>query len=119
MADIPNDFRPAPVGRRSEIIAKIQEAIPIADFSNPSCGVIDGKDWSIEVSMSDEEICSGFALHVRGSDSAAGAVATILSHSGLRALDSQTGEFFVAGPAAIESFRQWRNYRNQVTGHAS
>jgi hypothetical protein len=119
VADIPGDFRSAPLGRRSEIIAKIQEAIPIADFSDPSWGIIDGKDWSIEVSMGDEEICSGFALHARGSDAASGAVAAILSHLGLRALDSQTGEFFVAGPAAVESFRHWRKYRSQITGPGS
>jgi len=116
VAEIAADFRPAPIGHRSDIIAKIRAVIPTADFSNPSWGVIDGDGWAIEVNVGKEDLCAGIALHVRGADAAAGAVALILSGLALRALDSQTGEFFVAGPQAIESFRQWRKYRDRIVG---
>jgi len=114
--ELPKHFRPAPIGPRSEIIAKIQEVIPGADFSNPRWGYIKGDGWSIEVSIGDEEICDGFFLHVRGADAdaAVGAIATMLTRLALRAIDFQTSEFFIAGPQAIESFRRWRQYRDQV-----
>jgi hypothetical protein len=114
-ADIPSSFRPSLIGKRSEIIDRIIEIIPAADFTDPSWGLIDGEDWSIEVNLGQEEDCRGFALHVRGGDVAVGAVAAILRRLNLRALDSQSGEFFSADNNAIESFRQWRQYRDQVT----
>jgi hypothetical protein len=114
VADIPDDFLPKDVGDRSEIIAKISEVVPEADFSNPTWGLIDGEDWSIEVNIGDSDTCSGIALHVRGGDEAIGVVDAVLRALGLRAIDSQTGDFFVAGPEAHASFSKWREYRDSV-----
>jgi hypothetical protein len=75
--------------------------------------------WSIEVNLGPEEACRSFALHVRGGDAAAGAVAAILRHLKLQALDSQTGEFFVADESAIESFRKWKRYCAETARPAS
>jgi len=94
--------------------AKIKELIPDADFADPSWGRIEADDWSIEVNIGVDEECKSFALHVRGGDEAVGVVAAILDHLNLRALDSQTGEFFIAGLEAPDSFQKWRAYRDQV-----
>ena len=67
-------------------------------FSDPSWGLIDANDWSVELNMGRAEECDGFVFHVRGGEDAVGVVAAILQQLDLRALDSQTGEFFVAGP---------------------
>jgi hypothetical protein len=114
LEDIPQDFVPASIGERSTIIAKIKEVVPSVDFSDPSLGIIDEDDWSIEVDIDDSEDCKGFAFHVHGGDAAVGVVAAILEHLNLRALDSQSGDFFIAGPEAVENFRKWRDYRDQV-----
>lgn len=113
-AEIPDDFLPSAIGKRTEITARITEVMPEADFSDPAWGNIDGDDWSIEVNLGDNETCEGFALHVRGGNEAVGAVAAILQHLKLRGLDSQSGEFFVAGPEAVESFRKWREFRDRA-----
>ncbi|HUP63793.1 MAG TPA: hypothetical protein VM557_00735 [Thermoanaerobaculia bacterium] len=55
----------------------------------------------------------GFALHVRGSDEAVGVVSRLLEATGLRGFGSQTGDIF-SQPAALESMREWRAYRDQV-----
>jgi hypothetical protein len=117
--DIPEGFLPASIGERSAIIAKIKEVVPSADFSEPSWGLIDGDGWFIEVNIGESEICRGFAFHVRGGDAAAGVVAAVLQHLNLRAIDSQAGDFFIAGPEAIDSFHRWRAYRNQVLADPS
>src|SRR3569832_757136 len=114
--DIPDDFAPKELGPRAEIIAKIKEVVPDADFSDPTWGRIEGEGWSIEVNTGDEEVCDSFAFHVRGQDEAVGTIAAILDHLKLRALDAQTGEFFAAGPESLEGFRKWREYRDRVIG---
>ena len=116
VSDIPDDFQPPAIGSRSEVSAKLLEVFPDTDFTDPAWGVIDAEDFSIEVSIGSDEPCTGFALHVRGSDDAVGAVAAILDHLQLRAIDMQTGEFFVAGVAAQESFAKWREYRDRTVG---
>ena len=116
VADIPDDFEPGPIGSRSDVTTKILEVFPSTDFTDPNWGIIDGPDWSIEVSVSEREPCTGFALHVRGGDGAAEAVAAILERLQLRAIDMQTGEFFVAGEKARESLSKWRDFRDRALG---
>jgi hypothetical protein len=116
VAEIPADFRPGVIGKRQEIIDSIVTLLPSASFSDPSWGIIDGEGWSIEVNLGSDEECRGFGLHVRGGQVAAGVVAAILQKLKLRALDSQTGEFFVPGSEAVESFRRWRAFRDHVVG---
>lgn len=116
VADIPESFSPGVIGKRSEIIDALISLIPTADFSTPEWGVIAGPDWSIEVNIGPEEDCRSFALHVRGGDGAVGAIAAILQRLNLRALNSQTGEFFLADENAKESFHRWKRYRDQVIG---
>jgi hypothetical protein len=115
VAEIPADFKPASIGKRSMIIEKIKEVVPTVEFSDPSWGRIDGDGWSIEVNIGTKEDCDGFAFHVRGGDAAVGVVAGILQHLELRALDSQTGEFFAPSTGAIDNFRKWQAYRDDVT----
>jgi len=114
LEDVPADFAPTPLGKRSHIIEKIQGAIPEADFSDPAWGRIEGDDWSIEINLGKEENCAGFAFHVRGTDLALGVVEAILNALNLRGIDPQARGFFVAGAKATASYRRWRAYRDQV-----
>ncbi|MGA9354001.1 MAG: hypothetical protein WBV46_09955 [Terriglobales bacterium] len=116
VAGVPADFRRSSIGTRQALIEKIKQVIPSADFSDAAWGRIDGSDWSIEMNMGKEEGCSSFAFHVRGGEGAVGVVAAILERLDLRAVDSQTGDFFAPGPEALEGFAKWRRYRDQVMG---
>jgi hypothetical protein len=101
--NIADDYDPKPIGTRSHIIAQIQALHPIADFSDPSWGKLDGKNFSIELNMGDKEVLDGFTFHVRGGDEAAKVVKNILIHLGLRAFDpaSETGIFQTASDPAV------------------
>lgn len=113
--EIPDDFRPGVIGKRSEIVRKICEAAPGADFSNPTWGVIDGPEYSIEVNIDEEEECTGFCLHVRGGEEAVAVVDRILGRLGMRALNpGSEGGIYQGGQKGIESFRLWAGYRDQV-----
>ena len=113
--EIPSDFKPKPLGKRSAVIAKIKRIVPTADFSDPSCGLIGKDGWSIELDMGDDEICEDLAFHVRGDgDEAVEVVARILDGLAIRGFDPQAGRFFVAGPSAITSFNKWRAFRDRA-----
>ena len=112
--EIPSDFTPRSLGSRSALIAKLKAIVPIADFSDPSWGLIEKDGWSIELNMGDDEVCRDFAFHVRGDgDEAVEVVARILTGLGIRAFDPQSGGLFVAGPSAIASFNEWRAFRDK------
>ena len=113
--EIPNDFRPGIIGKSADIVARIKEVVPSADFTRPSWGTIDGQDYSIEINIGEEEYLRSFALHVRGGNSATIMVANILNHLGLRALDpgSESG-LFTSATEAEASLQKWRGYRDQA-----
>ena len=93
--EIPEDFVPGPIGRRSKVINQIIDLVPEADFSDPSWGRIEGADFSVKLNMGDDEDLQSFAFHVRGSEGAVGVVAAILDRLGLQALapGSEAGLF--------------------------
>jgi hypothetical protein len=115
--DIPEDFEPVPLGPRGMVIAKIQAAMPDADFSDPSWGLLERDGWSIEFNLGEDEECEDFALHVRGGGPGAmEAVDIVLRAAGVRAIDAQTSEFFSL-EAARESFAAWQAYRDKAVWH--
>jgi len=93
VADIADDFVPQAIGSRVHIVDTIARIVPDADFSDPIWGIIEGFGYSIEVNLGEDDPVHGFALHVRG-DGADSVIAAILDELGLRALDSESGEFF-------------------------
>lgn len=115
VGQIPDDFEPGIIGSRSEIITMISEVMPHADFSDPAWGTIDGPDFCIEVSIAEDENVKSFAFHVRGSDTAKGAVAEILSALKLPAVDSDSGELFRPEDAS-DAIRQWHHVKNVAMG---
>jgi hypothetical protein len=110
--EIPEDFRPGPIGKRSEIIEKIMAIVPFAEFSDPEWLVIDADEFSIEINMSDEEVLDAITFHIRGDEEAGQCVAAILKSLGLRAHDSGTDDFFNMD-APDEGFSKWRALRDR------
>lgn len=116
IAEIPDDFAPQPIGKRSDIIEKILEVVPFADFSDPSWGTIDGPNFSIEVNINARELVYSFAFHIRaGGNIGAVIVTDILENLNLRALDPQSQSGFFERENAVKSLGQWREYRDQIT----
>jgi hypothetical protein len=115
--EIPKDYRPPPLGPRSQIIAKIVGLYPQCDFGDPSWGTLLLPGCSIEFSMGKDEDVQSFAMHVRGGDDAPDIVARILSELGMPAIDpSAPGSLFQHDPARrAEGFNRWRGFRAHVT----
>ena len=111
--DIPHDFAPQPLGLRAEIIATILAVVPYANFTDPTWGMIDAPEFSVEVNLGRDELVDAFALHVRGGSAAVACVVAILDALGARALDAESGDIFNR-EAALERFERWRSYRDQA-----
>lgn len=109
VADIPDTFSAGPIGRRADVIARLKAAVPGADFSDPSWGVLKAEGYSIEFGLGDDDPAYGLTLHVRGSDDVLPVVARVIDAVGMRAIDSWTGEFFDPQSAA-QSLAGWRLY---------
>lgn len=111
---IPDDFAPKSIGSRTGLIKKIGSVVPGADFSEPSLGVIEGPDYSIEVSLGEEDVQS-FAFHVHGGKFAAFVVADILERLELRAFDpdSESGIFSIDAYDSSDR-KKWQAYRDRV-----
>jgi len=114
--EVPDDYAPPVIGSRAEVASSLRELFPAANTSDPAWIVIDGDDFSIEVSTGDNEQCTGSTLHVRGGDGAVQAVMQIAQHFEMRALDCSTGEFMDAMVDPGSGFQQWRAYKDKVFG---
>jgi hypothetical protein len=112
--DVPEDFEPRPLGSRQELVRRIVEVVPQSDFRDPAWGLIERDTFTIEVSMGRDDIVQAITFHVRGSgDEAVAVVARVLDHLGLRAVDTESGDFFAPDSAAA-SFDSWQAFRNDV-----
>jgi hypothetical protein len=111
--EIPDDFTPAPLGPRSEVITDILRVVPDIDFTDSTWGMLERPTFSIEFNMGSEAICSGFMLHVRGGGDAMRLIDELLSALKLRGLDCQSGDFFRLD-AAEETFEGWQQFRERV-----
>lgn len=111
---IPDDFRPGPIGSRASVIRAIEDLVPGADFSDPSWGKIDGPGYSIEINTGHDVELTSFALHVRGGDLAIWVVKDILDSLRLRAIDGTSPSGLFEPAASLDGFRRWRDYRDRV-----
>jgi hypothetical protein len=112
--EIPQGWQPPAIGTRSEIINKLKEVAPTAKFTDSKWGSIEGDGYSIEILLEESDIQKHIALFVHGGENAVGAVASIIEHLGLRAVDSGSGDFFEPGQKGIEGFRRWAGFRDYV-----
>ncbi len=113
VADIPKGFKPKILGRRGDLIKKIQAFLPSADFSDPSWGLYEDGLTSIEFNMGKNEICESIMLHVRGGKDPNNLVAQILKYLGLKGFDMQEGEIFgVKDPK--KSFLNWKSWKDST-----
>lgn len=108
--DIGDDFKPKPLGKKNEIIQKIKTILPHVDFSDPSWGIFENENFSIEFNLGNDKICQSIGLHVRGEGEAPTLIQKILDHLNYQALDAEAGDIFKLDQAK-KSFKNWQNYR--------
>lgn len=113
LVEISDDFEPQSIGKRSEIIDKIKGVEPTVDFSNPSWGILENGQFSIEFNMGDSEESDGFVMHVRGNELAVPCIGNILNSLKLRATDGSTPYFFDVEKSKRD-LQKWIDYRDSI-----
>ncbi|MBV9509067.1 MAG: hypothetical protein JO303_02150 [Caulobacteraceae bacterium] len=93
------------LGRRAEIIGRILEAAPDADFSDPSWGVLQGHDWSVEINLGGKRRVGCIGFHLRGGDGAAAMLEVIGRRLNLRICDMRNGGLFRPDPKTACGFQ--------------
>jgi len=111
--EISDDFEPKSIGKRSEIINRIKTVEPTVDFSNPSCGILENGQFSIEFNLGDSEVLKGFSMHVRGNKLSAPCIGNILDHLNLRASDGASPLFFDVEKSKGD-LQKWIDYRDSI-----
>ena len=111
--EIPDDFEPQPLGKRSEIIAQIIKLEPTANFTSPEWGVIENEHFTLEFNMGEDEILYSFVIHVNGDEFGLYCIDNLLRGLGLKAADGLSPNFFEVSQSK-ESFDKWIEYRNQI-----
>ena len=96
ISEVPEDFRPRPIGTREELLAKIIEAIPFAEQQDSDWLFAKGDDidLSIQLHFEDATRVRYMVVHVHGGEQSAACVGALLRHLGLRGHDTATGELF-------------------------
>ncbi len=113
LEDIPDDFEPKAIGKRSEIISKIIHVEPTVKIVDPTFGTLENEHFSIEFSFGEDEELYSFAMHVRGGEMAVACIGNILSELELKATDGSTPYFFDIEESKL-GLAKWHSYRNQI-----
>lgn len=96
--EIPEDFRPRPIGERDMLAAEIMKVFPMADAQDSDWFFVNapGMDLSLQLHMEDEVRVRYIVAHVHGGDQSAAGIAALLRALGLRGMDTATGDLFDA-----------------------
>ena len=116
-AELPDDFE-SNLGTAESFLSLLNSLFPEIDLSDPTWGILDGPDFSIEFSIGENDPIESVMLHVRGSDQAIQPIQRLCQAGSWRALDMGDGEFidFSAEPAA--GLESWRDLRDEAAAAA-
>lgn len=112
VGEIPDDFRPRPLGSRQEIVDRILGVIPTADFSDPTWGKIERSEYSVDVNIGEADPVMSFAMHIYGDESAVPLVQRILEALEVRAFDPSSPTGIFDAPSSGEGFQRWKEFRS-------
>jgi hypothetical protein len=104
-----------PLGSTAAVRSLLSRVLPSIDFSDPTWGILDADEYSIEFSIGAEEPCTSLMLHVRGPEEAIVPIKAVCNETGWKAYDCSDGELidFNADPA--RGLRAWIEFRNRST----
>ncbi|WP_030786653.1 hypothetical protein [Streptomyces sp. NRRL S-920] len=112
---IPDDFSPAPLGRRHDVLAAVTQAVPDVDFSDPSWGELLRPAWAMELNIGSADPVDSIMLHIRGSgDEVLVAVFRLAEALGCKVLDCAEGELIT--PRKRLGWHTFRQFREGALG---
>lgn len=116
--ELPDDFAGESLGTPTDVADVVRDLFPHIDFSDPTWGVLETEQYSIEFSIGDEVPCTSVMLHVRGPENAIGPVRELCARTGWSAFDTSSGDLIDFAADPTKGLREWIAYRQQagITG---
>ncbi|MDH2389097.1 hypothetical protein QCN29_09890 [Streptomyces sp. HNM0663] len=112
---IPDDYAPAPLGSRHDVLAVITEAVPDIDLSDPTWGELLSRTWSMELNIGAEDPVDSVMLHIRGSgDDVLTPVLRLAEAMRCKALDCAEGDLIT--PGQTSGWHAFQQFRDRVMG---
>ena len=112
--EISEDFDEPLCGLR-EVGPTLLSVFPDLDLSDPTWGILEGDDFSIEFNIGDEDPCDSIMLHVRGGDGALTPIRALCATTGWAAIDAGGGELIdTNGEGAVSGFTEWQEFRKKA-----
>lgn len=108
---------PNPLGQQSELKKYIERQWKTTSFYDASSehntrGYYSTDDFTIEVSLGQEDTVEMIYLYVRGGGDPVGAIASLCLPRSWAALDVQNGEFIDLASCETPSFTEWQAFRD-------
>jgi hypothetical protein len=111
--DLPEDFDSV-LAPLPEVLDAVSRHVPGVDLSDPTWGILEHDEYSIEFSIGEEDPCTSLMLHVRGTEAALEPIRHLCNATGWQAFDCSDGELIDWSADPGKGLRAWRAYREQV-----
>ena len=92
LENMPDEHKPEPLGQATTVRMSISQSLPGVDWSDPTWGIYDGDEFSIEFNTGDEDPIHSIMLHVRGGGDAIAAMLQFANPNKWSLLELSTGE---------------------------
>lgn len=107
--EMPHEESP-PLGSLSDVLDSLRSLFSAMNLSDPTWGILDGPDFSIEFNIGNDDPVSTIMLHVRGSEAALGPIQLLCRNMGCKALDTSEGDFIDFSGDAAAGLRDWQAF---------
>jgi hypothetical protein len=114
--DIPEDETLCALGPRAFVHERVLAEFPGTDWSDPSWGVWDSPEGSIEFNLGKDEPANGLMLHVRASPQVVAAIVRLCLANGWQGIDCSSGQFIEQSNDPTKGLKAWSAYRHQIVG---
>ncbi|MFG0285999.1 MAG: hypothetical protein ACF8R7_16400 [Phycisphaerales bacterium JB039] len=117
--DIPDDFRPGPIGTRREVEQLFRESFPGVTFDEPGFWNFRCDDGSIQMFLDESDPIGSIMLACRGGPGICRYIEALAQRWGHPIIDVQPkGGLLFPGQSCEESLERWSDYRDLVVADA-
>jgi hypothetical protein len=114
LSELPEDFKETPIGARSDVVSAIL-AFPGSRESEEGYINIEKDGYAIEISIGNEDVCTGLMFYVYGDGSrAVEVIRNISERLAIRTWDINGGQFLDEAADPASGFKQYKAYRDKV-----
>ena len=114
--EMPSDWQGASLGALGEVRSILESSLPGVTWESPSWGQFHGDGFSYDLNLGEEDPCTGFMVHVRGSGNVVSPLLELCRPRNWYLLDVSEGEWLHHREDPEAGWVGFRAYRDSVLG---